>query len=85
MSNEDGELLIDAINARLYSPMGVHVYIGWTCHRILYHHGGFNSWMTVCGDSFGPAGNFRETLDPLTCIRCAADAVSQTLEIEEPG
>lgn len=70
--NEDGELIIDAVAKRLYTPEGVRVYIGWICHRLSHHNEYRNSWMTVCGDSFGPAGRFRETYDPLTCIACIA-------------
>lgn len=72
MSNEDGELLIDALNKRMYAPLGVRAYIGWTCHRIVRHDEGRNSWMTACDEAFGPAGRFRETLDPLTCVTCIA-------------
>lgn len=72
MSNENGDYIIDAVATRLYTPEGVRVYIGWTCHRLSGHNESRNSWMTACGEAFGPAGRFRETLDPLTCVICMA-------------
>lgn len=74
MPNEDGELLITACASRLYTQAGVRVYIGWTCHRLVRHDEYRNSWIALCGEAFGPAGNFRETYDALTCITCAAGA-----------
>lgn len=74
MSNEDGERIIDAVVDRLYTPAGVRVYIGWTCHRLAGQNDFRGGWYAACGEVFGPAGGFRETYDALTCIACAVEA-----------
>jgi len=63
--------LIDALASRLYHPLGVRVCFYQLVHRVA-RCDDYDCWWTVCGLSYGRAGDALEEADALTCITCAA-------------